>query len=126
MGGGSCSGTSHASTSDMVKSQVSSIFLLITLFVSTYGKHGVLASDTQQPLRSAVSYSPDYVMQDPRFYDALARSLYQLEFNQEPVDQDGSGSGSGKMLYREPMSKRNSELLNSLSGLPKNILKSGR
>lgn len=59
-------------------------------------------------------------MQDPRFYAALSRSLVDYH-NELRVENELKAEGG---LRRPPM-KKNSELLNSLLGLPKNILKSG-
>ena len=63
------------------------------------------------------------LMQDPRFLRILAKTFHQYRQSQvqeEPLPEEYSA----RMAYRLP-SKRNSELLNSLLGLPKNILKSG-
>ena len=57
----------------------------------------------------------DYLAQDPKFVNILAKTLY--DFQDEMLSADPE-------LRRSP-SKKNSELLNSLLGLPKNILKSG-
>ena len=54
----------------------------------------------------------EYMMQDPNFLPALSKTLYQPESEIQEL--------------RQPKMKKNSELLNSLLGLPKNILKSGR
>lgn len=58
------------------------------------------------------------MLQDPRFYVALARTFheYKAELKADMEAADG---------LRKAPSKKNSELLNSLLGLPKNILKSG-
>ena len=55
----------------------------------------------------------EYMMQDPNFFSVLSKSLYE------------SSPAVGDMELRRPPMKKNSELLNSLLGLPKNILKSG-
>ncbi len=59
------------------------------------------------------------MVQDPRFYAALARAFedYQLEIR--------SDFAAKFAQENHPKSKKNSELLNSLLGLPKNILRSG-
>ena len=60
----------------------------------------------------------DYLAQDPKFVKILAKTLYdfQDELVVEPENPE---------FHRPVPSKKNSELLNSLLGLPKNILKSG-
>lgn len=54
-------------------------------------------------------------MQEPKF---VAAAFKVLQSDQQELGDDSFG-------YKRPM-KRNSELLNSLLGLPKNILKSGK
>ena len=64
------------------------------------------------------------LMQDPRFLRILAKTFHQYRqsLDEEATAlQDAYGS---RFAYGSP-TKRNSELLNSLLGLPKNILKSG-
>ena len=56
----------------------------------------------------------DYLAQDPKFVNILAKTLYDFQ-DEMSLDPE---------VRRSP-SKKNSELLNSLLGLPKNILKSG-
>ena len=97
-----------------------SILLLSTLLVVSATAHGKSSDPEtylQQPGLESTLY---YMMQDPKFYDILARSMQEYQTEQE------SPAAADDMIYRTPMSKRNSELLNSLLGLPKNILKSGR
>ena len=60
----------------------------------------------------------DYLAQDPKFVNILAKTLY--DFQDEMLSADPE-----RTELRRPPSKKNSELLNSLLGLPKNILKSG-
>ena len=101
----------------------SSILLLSTLLVvsaSAHGKSSAADPETyfQQP--GQLESTLYYMMQDPKFYDILERSMQEYQTEQE------SPAAADDMIYRTPMSKRNSELLNSLLGLPKNILKSGR
>ena len=58
----------------------------------------------------------DYLAQDPKFVNILAKTLYDFQEVEMSVPESE---------IRRPPSKKNSELLNSLLGLPKNILKSG-
>ena len=62
------------------------------------------------------------IMQDPRLLRALLKSFE--EYYETMTEPEPQNYYSPRMVYRNP-SKRNSELLNSLLGLPKNILKSG-
>ena len=59
----------------------------------------------------------DYLAQDPKFVKILAKTLYDF--------QDDLVNLAQNTKICRPPSKKNSELLNSLLGLPKNILKSG-
>ncbi len=61
----------------------------------------------------------------PRYAEAVAKFMRDEE-NLRDLDNVGSGKIESPMIESRPMQKRNSELLNSLLGLPKNILKSGR
>ena len=54
------------------------------------------------------------MLQDPKVMSLVSKIVHDL---------DGNGVDSSERVNRP--SKRNSELLNSLLGLPKNILKSG-
>ena len=54
------------------------------------------------------------MLQDPKVMSMVSKIVHDLE---------GNGVDSNEMIHRP--AKRNSELLNSLLGLPKNILKSG-
>ena len=71
-----------------------------------------------------LSYFVDLMMQDPRFFKALLKSYYNYHEYTAENEEPQEGYYSPRMVYQRP-AKRNSELLNSLLGLPKNILKSG-
>lgn len=69
-------------------------------------------------------YPLDILMQDPRFYRLLVNTFHQYR---QSLDEDATAlqdAYGSRFAYGSP-TKRNSELLNSLLGLPKNILKSG-
>ena len=90
------------------------ILLLSCLLVICCAKNDMLEPKHEDAL--------NVIMQDPRLLRALLKSFeeyYETMTETEPQDYYNP-----RMVYRNP-SKRNSELLNSLLGLPKNILKSG-
>jgi hypothetical protein len=60
-------------------------------------------------------------MSEPKYAAAVARML-----EDEVATTEADNYMASKVYKRPMMIKRNSELLNSLLGLPKNILKSGR
>jgi hypothetical protein len=60
-------------------------------------------------------------MSEPKYAAAVARML-----EDEVATAEADNHMASKVYKRPMMIKRNSELLNSLLGLPKNILKSGR
>ena len=77
----------------------------------------ILTNVIYNSLQKSLGLVVNYLAQDPKFVKILARTLY--DFQDEIV---ASAHDSG---MQRPRSKKNSELLNSLLGLPKNILKSG-
>jgi len=112
---GSNGRTSTSSTTDMVKIHVAVIAILSTLYISTQARNvGQYAEEPMDRMKS-LGLVVDYLAQDPKFVNILAKTLY--DFQDEMLSADPE-------LRRSP-SKKNSELLNSLLGLPKNILKSG-
>ena len=66
-------------------------------------------------LQKSLGLVVNYLAQDPKFVKILARTLYDF---QDDIVQDSAG-------LQRPRSKKNSELLNSLFGLDKNILRRG-
>merc|ERR1712087_630984 len=111
---GSNGRTFTSSTTDMVKIHVAVIAILSTLYISTQARNvGQYAEEPMDRMKS-LGLVVDYLAQDPKFVNILAKTLYDF--------QDEMLSDSG---LQRPRSKKNSELLNSLLGLPKNILKSG-
>merc|ERR1712086_1000692 len=111
---GSNGRTSTSSTTDMVKIHVAVIAILSILYISTQARN--VGQYAEEPTdRMSLGLVVDYLAQDPKFVNILAKTLY--DFQDEMLSADPE-------LRRSP-SKKNSELLNSLLGLPKNILKSG-
>merc|ERR1711935_1186247 len=117
---GSISGTSNALTTDMVKIHVAVIVIISTFFITTQA--GNVRTDTYDPYAQepmdrmkSLGLVVDYLAQDPKFVKILAKTLYDFQ------DEMVVSAQSPEM--RRPPSKKNSELLNSLLGLPKNILK---
>ena len=101
------------------------ILILSILLIQCYAKNDDASMSPKQASDSQdLSYFFDAMMQDPRFFQALIKSYHNYHEttaeNEEPQDL----YYSPRMVYQRP-AKRNSELLNSLLGLPKNILKSG-
>merc|ERR1712149_167832 len=108
--------TFTALTTDMVKIHAAVIAILSTLFIATQARNvntDLYAQDSMDRMKS-LGLVVDYLAQDPKFVNILAKTLY--DFQDEVVGDSG---------LQRPRSKKNSELLNSLLGLPKNILKSG-
>merc|ERR1739838_1097305 len=114
---GSNGRTSTSSTTDMVKIHVAVIAILSTLYISTQARNvGQYAQEPMDRMKS-LGLVVDYLAQDPKFVKILAKTLYDF--------QDEMVVSAQSQEMRRPPSKKNSELLNSLLGLPKNILKSG-
>jgi len=115
---GSNGRTFTLSTTDMVKIHVAVIAILSTLYISTQARNvGQYAEEPMDRMKS-LGLVVDYLAQDPKFVNILAKTLY--DFQDEMLSADPE-----RTELRRPPSKKNSELLNSLLGLPKNILKSG-
>merc|ERR1712086_1114514 len=110
---GSNGRTSTSSTTDMVKIHVAVIAILSTLYISTQARNvGQYAEEPMDRMKS-LGLVVDYLAQDPKFVNILAKTLY--DFQDEMLSADPE-------LRRSP-SKKNSELLNSLLGLPKHSQK---
>merc|ERR1712001_260900 len=108
-------------TTDMVRIHVAAIVILSTLFIATQARNVRIDQYAQEPMdrMKSLGLVVDYLAQDPKFVKILAKTLYdfQDELVVEPENPE---------FHRPvPSKKKNSELLNSLLGLPKNILKSG-
>merc|ERR1711988_215306 len=101
----------NALTTDMVKIHVAVIVILSSLFISTQARYDPTTEDAMDRMKS-LGLVVNYLAQDPKFVKILARTLYDFH---DVVTDSG---------LQRPRSKKNSELLNSLLGLPKNILKS--
>merc|ERR1712212_1070158 len=110
---GSVGRATNALTTDMVKIHVAVIVILSSLFISTQARYDPTTEDAMDRMKS-LGLVVNYLAQDPKFVKILARTLY--DFQDDVVTDSG---------LQRPRSKKNSELLNSLLGLPKNILKSG-
>merc|ERR1711997_561582 len=122
--GVSIRGTSNTLTTDMVKIHVAVIVIISTFFISTQA--GNVRTDSYDPYAQepmdrmkSLGLVVDYLAQDPKFVKILAKTLYDFQ------DELVVDSAENPEFRRPPPSKKNSELLNSLLGLPKNILKSG-
>merc|ERR1711994_381798 len=111
---GSVGRTTNALTTDMVKIHVAVIVILSSLFISTQARYDPSATEDPMGRMKSLGLVVNYLAQDPKFVKILARTLY--DFQDDVVTDSG---------LQRPRSKKNSELLNSLLGLPKNILKSG-
>merc|ERR1711976_129339 len=107
--------TSNVLSTDMVNIHVAVIAIISTFFITIQaGNVRTEAYDpyAQEPMdRMSLGLVVDYLAQDPKFVKILAETLY--DFQDDMVDS------AQNTEMRRPPSKKNSELLNSLLGLPK-------
>ena len=99
------------------------ILILSIVLIQCYAKNDD-ASMAPKSDNQDLSYFFDAMMQDPRFFQALIKSYHNYHETTAENEEPQDSYYSPRMVYQRP-AKRNSELLNSLLGLPKNILKSG-